>query len=139
MVKANRRKGTIMSRTNQGRVALVLVAVALLIAAMVCAAKASASEVVRGEGWQAISATLAPRAHVRLTCPAGWRGTGMDVATVRPSFALAHGVWIDGGEAMAFYARYRVALARPSQTYGLSAVAFKSYMRTVAVEVICER
>lgn len=137
MDKNNRRKGTLIMIDMRTIAALTTAAMVALCAALALAGKASA-EVVRGEGWLAVGATLAPSSHVRLSCPQGWQGTGFDVAGERP-FAPARGQWIDGGEAMAFYLRYRIALARPSQTYGLSAVAFKSYARAVAVEVICER
>lgn len=126
-----------MHRDTQARAALAILASALLIAALTSAAKASATVVV-GSGWRAVSATLGPREHVRLTCPKGYRGTGFDAAQTRP-FTLARGQWIDGGESMRFDINgKRIAVARPSQTFGLSSVAFKSYARAVDVEVICE-
>lgn len=127
-----------MNKPAQERVALIFLLVVLLIAALVSGAKASAAEVVVGSRWKATSTVLRPHQHVRLSCPGAMHGVSMDVAAQRP-FALATGHWRDGGEAMQWTVNGSpVAYGKPSQTFGLSSVAFKSYDRSVAVEVICE-
>lgn len=126
-----------MSKRNACIAAIIICGTLFYTAGMGLLCAASGAQVVTGTGWRAISATLEPRSHVRLACPRSTHGTDFDAATLAP-FTLTQGRWVDGGEAMVFYARYRVALARPSQHYGLDRIDFTSYARRVAVEIICE-
>lgn len=127
-----------MTSHNKHTLTIVLMSAVLMIAVLVSAAKASADETIRSESWATVATEIGPHSHIRLSCPKGMHGVGSDVAAMRP-FALTSSRRVDGGEAIVWSLHgSAVAYGKPSQTYGLSSVAFKSFNRTVNVEVICE-
>lgn len=113
---------------------MILAVTALVLPATAVAHDAHGS----GRAWSAVSWNLAPHKHVRLACPKNLPGVALDVAA-RDPFQLTNSGWGDGGELYRWtVGRDIVATARPSQTYGLDRVDFRSYRRPVAVEIICE-
>jgi len=87
-------------------------------------------------GW--VTTTLPPHGAAALECPGGYEPVGSDAAALRP-YRLTRHVWRDGGEVEAWLLHGRVvATARPAQDRrGLGYLQFRSYSRTVSVEIIC--